>query len=53
MVIIQLKLMGILVQQVKKHLKEFQSSNNLVSDGILGKNTCKKLNNKANVVKKK
>ena len=36
----------------KKALKEFQSSNNLVSDGILGKNTCKKLNNKANVVKK-
>ena len=25
----------------KKALKEFQSSNNLVSDGILGKNTCK------------
>ena len=36
----------------KKALKEFQSSINLVSDGILGKNTCKKLNNKANVVKK-
>ena len=36
----------------KKALKEFQSSNNLVSDGILGKNTCKTLNNKANVVKK-
>ena len=36
----------------KKALKEFQSSKNLVSDGILGKNTCKKLNNKANVVKK-
>ena len=36
----------------KKALKEFQSSNNLVSDGILGKNTCKSLNNKANVVKK-
>ena len=35
----------------KKALKEFQSSNNLVSDGILGKNTCKKLNNKANVIK--
>ena len=35
----------------KKALKEFQSSNNLVSDGILGKNTCKTLNNKANVVK--
>ena len=35
-----------------KALKEFQSSNNLVSDGILGKNTCKTLNNKANVVKK-
>ena len=32
----------------KKALKEFQSSNNLVSDGILGKNT----NNRANVVKK-
>ena len=25
----------------KKALKEFQSSNNLISDGILGKNTCK------------
>ena len=36
----------------KKALKEFQSSNNLVSDGILGKNTCKTLNNKENVVKK-
>ena len=36
----------------KKALKEFQSSNNLNSDGILGKNTCKSLNNKANVVKK-
>ncbi len=36
----------------KKALKEFQSSNNLVSDGILGKNTCKTLNNKVNVVKK-
>lgn len=36
----------------KKALKEFQSSNNLVSDGILGKNTCKTLNNKTNVVKK-
>ena len=36
----------------KKALKEFQSSNNLVSDGILGKNTCKTLNNRANVVKK-
>ncbi len=36
----------------KKALKEFQSSNNLVSDGILGKNSCKKLNNKENVVKK-
>ena len=36
----------------KKALKEFQSSNNLVSDGILGKNTCKTLNNKSNVVKK-
>ncbi len=36
----------------KKALKEFQSSNNLVSDGILGKNTCKSLINKANVVKK-
>ena len=36
----------------KKALKEFQSSNNLVSDGILGKNTCKSLNNKENVVKK-
>ena len=36
----------------KKALKEFQSSNNLVSDGILGKNTCKILKNKANVVKK-
>ena len=36
----------------KKALKEFQSSNNLVSDGILGKNTCKTLNNKKNVVKK-
>ena len=36
----------------KKALKEFQSSNNLVSDGILGKNTCKSLNNKVNVVKK-
>ena len=36
----------------KKALKEFQSSNNLVSDGILGKNTCKALNNKTNVVKK-
>jgi len=36
----------------KRALKEFQSSNNLVSDGILGKNTCKTLNNKANVVKK-
>ena len=36
----------------KKALKEFQSSNNLVSDGILGKNTCKSLNNKTNVVKK-
>ncbi len=36
----------------KKALKEFQSSNNLISDGILGKNTCKSLNNKANVVKK-
>ncbi len=36
----------------KKALKEFQSSNNLVSDGILGKNTCKTLNNKINVVKK-
>ena len=36
----------------KKALKEFQSSNNLVSDGILGKNTCKTLNNKASVVKK-
>lgn len=35
-----------------KALKEFQSSNNLVSDGILGKNTCKTLNNKTNVVKK-
>ena len=35
----------------KRALKEFQSSNNLVSDGILGKNTCKTLNNKANVVK--
>ena len=28
----------------KRALKEFQSSNNLVSDGILGKNTCKTLN---------
>ena len=36
----------------KKALKEFQSSNNLISDGILGKNTCKTLNNKANVIKK-
>ena len=36
----------------KRALKQFQSSNNLVSDGILGKNTCKTLNNKANVVKK-
>ena len=36
----------------KKALIEFQSSNNLVSDGILGKNTCKTLNNRANVVKK-
>ena len=36
----------------KKALKEFQTSNNLVSDGILGKNTCKTLNNRANVVKK-
>ena len=36
----------------KKALKEFQSSNNLISDGILGKNTCKSLNNKVNVVKK-
>ena len=36
----------------KKALKEFQSSNNLNSDGILGKNTCKSLNNKTNVVKK-
>ena len=36
----------------KKALKEFQSSNNLVSDGILGRNTCKTLNNKTNVVKK-
>ena len=36
----------------KKALKEFQSSNNLVSDGILGKNTCKTLNNRSNVVKK-
>ncbi len=36
----------------KKALKEFQSSNNLVSDGILGKNTCKTLNSKENVVKK-
>ena len=36
----------------KKALKEFQSSNNLVSDGILGKNTCKTLNNKTKVVKK-
>ena len=36
----------------KKALKEFQSSNNLVSDGILGKNTCKILKNRANVVKK-
>ena len=35
-----------------KALKEFQSSNNLVPDGILGKNTCKTLNNKNNVVKK-
>ena len=35
-----------------KALKEFQSSNNLVSDGILGKNTCKTLNNMENVVKK-
>ena len=35
----------------KKALKDFQSSNNLVSDGILGKNTCKTLNNKTNVVK--
>ena len=36
----------------KKALIEFQSTNNLVSDGILGKNTCKTLNNKAIVVKK-
>ena len=36
----------------KKALKDFQSSNNLNSDGILGKNTCKSLNNKTNVVKK-
>ena len=36
----------------KKALKEFQSSNNLISDGILGKNTCKTLNSKENVVKK-
>ncbi len=33
-------------------LKQFQSSNNLIPDGILGKNTCNSLNNKSNVVKK-
>ena len=36
----------------QKALKEFQISNNLIPDGILGKNTCKSLNNKTNVVKK-
>ena len=35
-----------------KALKEFQSLNNLISDGILGTNTCKTLNNKVDVVKK-
>ena len=37
----------------KKALREFQSSNNLVPDGILGKNTCKTLNSKSNVIKRK
>ncbi len=36
----------------RKALKEFQSSNNLISDGILGKNTCNSLNNKIDVVRK-
>ena len=36
----------------KLALKEFQRSNNLLSDGILGKNTCFALKNKDTVVKK-
>ena len=46
------KIDGDFGQASKKALKEFQSSNNLISDGILGKNTCKILKNKENVVKK-
>jgi len=36
----------------KKALKEFQNSNDLISDGILGNNTCNVLNNKQLVVRK-
>ena len=36
----------------KKALKEFQNSNDLISDGILGNNTCNALINKQSIVRK-
>ena len=36
----------------KKALKEFQNSNDLISDGILGNNTCNALINRQSIVRK-
>ena len=36
----------------KSALKDFQKNNNLLSDGIIGKNTCNSLLDKKNVIKK-
>ena len=47
----ELKIDGQFGPASKSALKNFQSENGLVSDGIIGKNTCNSLFDKKNVIK--